>query len=344
MSTPATGGPEVPGEKKGLSKLVTRMRSVLKRSDGSKRLSFSSRPSAGLTALKATAEAAQPEVEPTKVPEGATKVLRSQIDTERAKKLAERFALTVEPFPARPEKESYRIEKPIRMRIHRTCHVCDTTFGSNKVCAKCEHVRCKQCPRYPVKKDKKPEDKGKAKEGAAAVVGGIEVDTYYGLREQIQLTKPNPKPGAQPLVRKKPMQRVRRTCHECQTLYAAGVKICSNCGHVRCTDCPRDPAKKKKYPDGYPGDAWSSDTSHPVKYSCHKCNKVFPAVPHPDSPEGIALAQSDTEPLICVRCKHPRCSECPRAPPSRVEPAPDPDVLKSVEAKLAALNLTTVEA
>jgi hypothetical protein len=286
-------------------------------------------------------------------------VLRSQIDTERARKLAERFALTVEPFPSRPEKESYRIEKPIRMRIHRTCHVCDTTFGSNKVCAKCEHVRCKQCPRYPVKKDKKPEDKGKAKEGAAAVVGGIEVDTYYGLREQLQLTKPSQKPGAQPLVRKKPMQRVRRTCHECQTLYAAGVKICSNCGHVRCTDCPRDPyvlhlspfslltyysAKKKKYPDGYPGDAWSSDTSHPVKYSCHKCNKVFPAVPHPDSPEGIALAQSDAEPLICVRCKHPRCSECPRAPPSRVEPAPDPDVLKSVEAKLAALNVTTVEA
>jgi len=343
MSTPARAGPEVPGEKKGLSKLVTRMRSVLKRSNGSNRLSFSSKPSAGLSALNATAEAATPIVEPTKVPEGATKVLRSQIDIERARKLAERFALTIEPFPARPEKESYRIEKPIRMRIHRSCHVCDTTFGSNKACAKCEHVRCKQCPRYPVKKEKKPEDKGKGKEGATAV-GAIEVDTYYGLREQLPLTKPSNKPGAQPLVRKKPMQRVRRTCHECQTLFAAGVKTCSNCDHVRCTDCPRDPAKKKKYPDGYPGDAWSSDTSRPVKYSCHKCNKVFPAVPHPDSPEGIALAQSDSEPLVCVRCQHPRCSECPRAPPSRVEPAPDPDVLKSVETKLAALNVTAVEA
>jgi hypothetical protein len=228
------------------------------------------------------------------------------------------------------------------------------------VCSQCQHVRCKECPRHPIKKDKNPEDKGKAKEATAAVPGGaIEADTYYGLKEQIQLTKPSNKPGGQLLVRKKPMQRVRRTCHLCNTLYGAGVKTCSNCGHVRCTDCPRDPyvldlppfslltyssAKKRKFPDGYPGDAPSSDTSHPVKYSCHKCNKVFPAVPHPDSPEGIALAKSDADPLICVRCKHPRCSECPRAPPSQVEPAPDPDVLKSVEAKLAALNVTAVEA
>jgi len=48
MSAPAQQGPTAPVEekKKGLSKYVQRMKTVLKRSDGSKRLSFSSRPAA----------------------------------------------------------------------------------------------------------------------------------------------------------------------------------------------------------------------------------------------------------------------------------------------------------
>lgn len=69
----------------------------------------------------------------------------------------------------------------------------------------------------------------------------IEVDSYWGLRDVIELRKPNPRPGGQPLVRKKPMQRVRRTCHECSTMFVAGAKVCTGCGHVRCVDCPRDP-------------------------------------------------------------------------------------------------------
>jgi len=99
-------------------------------------------------------------------------------------------------------------------------------------------------------------------------------------------------------------------------------------------------AKKKKYPDGYPGDAFSTNTSVPVKYSCSKCSKVFPAVPHPDSEEGKAHAASEP-PQKCVRCGHERCPECPRAAPQKIEPAPDPDVLKSVQAKLAALNVSS---
>ncbi len=98
-------------------------------------------------------------------------------------------------------------------------------------------------------------------------------------------------------------------------------------------------ARKKKYPDGYPGDAPSSDTSKPVKYACHKCSKVFPPVPHPDTPEGKAFRAGD--PLPCVRCQHPLCGDCPRAPPQKVEPTPDPEVFKSVQSKLAALNIST---
>ncbi|KAH7342262.1 hypothetical protein BKA65DRAFT_478159 [Rhexocercosporidium sp. MPI-PUGE-AT-0058] len=355
MSAPAREGPAVPAEKKGgLSKIVSRMKTVLKRSDGSKRLSFSSKsapavapavaPTAGPSVAKSdepTPVAAPEPVEPTTTTSGPqpTKIMRSQIEADRAKKLGERFSVTIDPMYSGPDKEISRIEKPIRMRIHRSCHRCNATFRGGKICSQCEHVRCKACPRYPLKKAEKKE-----KEPVVPAVVGIEPDTYWGLREKVLLTKPSLKPGAQPLVRKTPRQRVRRTCHECNTLFAGGVKICSSCNHVRCVDCPRDPAKKKKYPDGYPGDAFSSNTSIPVKYSCHKCLKVFPAVPHPDSEEGMARKESGAEPLACVRCQHPMCSECPRARPTRVEPAPDPEVLKSVQAKLAALSVSSTVA
>jgi len=167
------------------------------------------------------------------------KVNRAELDAERVRKLGERFKVTIEPVkrPVGVEKEAYRIEKPIRMRIHRQCHRCHTTFGSSKICVGCEHTRCTKCPRYP---PKKPSDR-KGKEPAVPGTGVIEADSYWGLKDVIELRKPNPRPGGQPLVRKKPMQRVRRTCHECQTMFVAGAKVCANCNHVRCVDCPRDP-------------------------------------------------------------------------------------------------------
>lgn len=125
-----------------------------------------------------------------------------------------------------------RIEKPIRMRVHRTCHKCGTSFGANKICSSCEHTRCTKCPRYPGKKTKK------ATQGPIAV-GEISADDAKGMYKLL-LTKPS-KTGGQPLVRKKPKQRVRRTCHSCSTLFQSGTKQCSSCGHIRCEDCPRDP-------------------------------------------------------------------------------------------------------
>ncbi|KAF4630530.1 hypothetical protein G7Y89_g7610 [Cudoniella acicularis] len=355
MSSSAQEGPGVPGEKKkGLSTLVSRMKTVLRKSDGSKRLSFSSKgATAGPSVVKADAliatpipEAAEPAepAEPTTTASGPQpkKIMRSEIDAERARKLGERFRVTIEPHEwssKKIDKEAYRVEKPIRMRIHRTCHRCNATFGGNKTCAVCEHVRCTKCPRYPIKK---PE--GKAKEKVVPVVAGdiaghIEADDYWNLREEIALRKPNPKPNGQPLVRKKPMQRVRRTCHECSTQFSANAKICSNCSHPRCADCPRDPAKKKKYPDGYPGDAPSSDTTKPVKYTCHHCNKNFLPVPHPDSEEANALGD-DIPKANCSRCGHQRCQHCPRALPAKVELVEqDPELVKRVEAKLAKLNI-----
>lgn len=131
------------------------------------------------------------------------------------------------------------------MRIHRTCHKCNTTYGANKICANCKHPRCTKCPRYPLKKEK-----GRT---VLAGLGPVPVMEERGVRgaeregketekkEKLVMTMPSKTKGGQPLVRKKPMQRVRRNCHECGCLYAAGSKICARCEHMRCADCPRDP-------------------------------------------------------------------------------------------------------
>ncbi|EPE34942.1 hypothetical protein GLAREA_10637 [Glarea lozoyensis ATCC 20868] len=347
MSSSAQSGPDAPTEKK--KGLLSRMKTVLKKVDGSKRLSFSSKvPVAGssttkpaLTPVIAPVEEKPAPVEaPKALPEGPQpkKVIRSDIDAERARKLGERFRVTIDPqqfSSKRIEKEVYRIEKPIRMRIHRQCHKCNTIFGGNKICASCDHVRCKNCPRSPAKKTDKKDKKVVAPVDVPGVLD-LEADTYWGLQQETVLTRPNPKPGRQPLVRKKPMQRVRRTCCECSSLFLANAKTCTGCSHSRCVDCPRDPAKKKQYPDGYPGDAPSKDTSIPVKYCCHKCNKVYAPVPHPASGEEV---KQD-----CVRCGHERCPTCPIAPRLKVEPEPDPEIVKKVEAKLAALTVSPTPA
>lgn len=180
--------------------------------------------------------------EPNISPDGPQlkKTVRSEVHAERARKLGERFRVTIEPQQhTGTDKVVYRIEKPIRVRIHRQCHKCNTVFGGNKICSSCEHIRCKSCPRYP---PLKTERKEKEKVVPANLSPSyIEPDHYWNLREEIALTKPSPKPGCQPLVRKKPMQRVRRNCCGCSALFTANSKICPGCSHGRCADCPRDP-------------------------------------------------------------------------------------------------------
>ncbi|CAD6446289.1 c8ea486c-09f5-46d7-82ee-dc9163d9bcb0 [Sclerotinia trifoliorum] len=374
MSSSAQGTPAVPvnEKKKGLSRVLGRMKTVLKRSDGSKRLSFTSKPSttAGPSASKTTAPTPAPTLKPTPTPTPTPtpkptstskstpapkaqplkdtpapavetkkvtatlsprspqpiKVSRAEINAERARKLGERFQLNIEPHEWQTlagEKDAWRIEKPIRMRIHRTCHRCDTTYGANKICANCQHPRCTKCPRYPLKK----KEKGKT---TIAPIGPIPVDMekQWIPTEKLILTLPSQKVGGQPLVRKKPMQRIRRTCHECSSIFQAGTKICQSCSHTRCADCPRNPPKKNKYPDGYPGDQPSSMVK---KFACHKCDKTFPILE-----SSLDLVSPTQE---CRRCKHIRCDMCKIALPRKVIPEPDPEVLRRVEEKLRAFSI-----
>jgi hypothetical protein len=232
---------------------------------------------------------------------------RSTMQQERARALFAKYGLTLESHewiaaPALPVNVQ-RVEKPIRMCVHRTCHRCGTTYGSDKVCAKCEHKRCKKCPRYPKKKSPAEKAQVQAKEAAAKALP----------KKKRVLTLPT-RDGKE-LAYQPAKQRVRRNCHKCQALFIPPTAtICESCRHIRCTKCPREPAKLNKWPNGYPGDAeYDSETEMErelersrriwrkprtrVRWECEHCTNTF-------------LDGS----LQCPGCGHEKCERCVRKP------------------------------
>lgn len=225
---------------------------------------------------------------------------RHAMQQERARALFAKYGLTLEAHewitaPA-PLPTVQRVEKSIRMRVHRSCHHCGTIYGSEKVCLQCQHKRCKKCPRYPKKKapgDKvKEDDKPKKKRV-------LTITTRAGNE----------------LAYQQPKQRIRRSCHKCETLFnPSSATFCENCRHVRCTKCPREPAKLQKWPSGYPGDkepdsdsevekqlekfrrTWRKPRQR-VRWECELCNSAFIS----GTPQ-------------CPGCGHGRCDKCTRSP------------------------------
>ncbi|KAL1656017.1 hypothetical protein SLS61_001581 [Didymella pomorum] len=167
---------------------------------------------------------------------------RNAMQLERARQLFAKYGLTFESddlfrtgasAPLVP-----RVEKAIRMRVHRSCHKCGTLYGHDKNCVQCDHKRCKQCPRYPKKKTA-----GEKKEKEAS--------EQPKKKKVLTLTTRN----GNELTYQPATQRVRRTCHKCEALFVPPTATsCESCNHVRCTKCPREPAKRNKWPSGYPGD------------------------------------------------------------------------------------------
>jgi len=145
-----------------------------------------------------------------------------------------KYGLTLEPGDwTTPVTESApRVEKSVRMRIHRTCHRCQTSFGHDRLCSNCQHTRCKKCPGFPGSKPK-------VKKGKGAAAGGIMVDDGAAKGDDT-LTMPHRTTG-KVMTRRLPSQRVRRTCHECQTFFTGKAIQCENCQHTRCAKCPREP-------------------------------------------------------------------------------------------------------
>lgn len=381
MSTPPAAGPHDDGERrKSLSKYVKRMSSVFKREKPSKPVPQTSStaaaaPVSSVEQPQAPVEDPRTEVKqdaaiqdpakaesikqqlPTETPVAApavdespsttniqapaptpfnasTAVDRRAMQQERARALFAKYGLTLEshewyatsaPAPLVP-----RVEKPIRMRVHRSCHLCGNLYGHDKICVKCEHKRCKYCPRYPKKKT--PGDKAKD-------VEGIEQPEKKKKKLFTVTTRHGNELAYQPAT-----QRIRRTCHKCSAFFVPPTAtVCESCNHTRCTKCPREPAKRNKWPTGYPGDvaADSDDDAEMerpleqfrriwrkprriVRWECEQCHSQF----RQGSPE-------------CPGCGHERCDECTRSPVKKhkQEESFDPAVVAAVEAKLKALGV-----
>ncbi|RDW62876.1 uncharacterized protein DSM5745_08442 [Aspergillus mulundensis] len=291
----------------GFSKVLSRMKTVLRRDPSTKATPAVARETPAQVQPESSKAPTQskPTVEPTETaPEPITLSNWGAIQEEKARALFAKYGLTLEPgeWKAARDVPVQRVVKPIRMRVRRTCHRCQTTYGPDRVCVNCQHVRCKKCPRYPAPK---PKDEQERTETALQTILAQKAQPVQPKPREHQLTLPS-RTGGQDLIRKPIRQRVRRTCHRCNTLFAPHATECASCRHLRCKICPRDPAKHDKYPDGYPGDAeppfeppartWKKPRQR-VRYTCHECSTVYRS------------GQKN-----CANCGQEKCAETIRDP------------------------------
>ncbi|KAK8105445.1 hypothetical protein PG999_008804 [Apiospora kogelbergensis] len=317
-------------DRKGLSKVLrglSRMRTILKRPSEQPYKSSVNDPRIRKESPlnPATSSAVPPK---TAESENATRIPRSQVYDERARRLGDRFGLEVKPAEWNAARgDVLRVEKPVRIRIHRTCHKCQATFGPGNACPGCQHRRCDQCTRSPPKRTEEEKKASRQRRDAVATAQKDQdlapIIPHYGLEDPIVLTRPSQKPGGQDQVHKKHRMRIRRYCHECQSLFKAPSRICEQCGHKRCGDCERVPLKQKKYPKGYPND--EPGTNWAPRHICHECHEKFPA--------------DALEATMCDNCSHELCVDCPLLAPKKGLTGPGPDELKLLHERLAQLSV-----
>lgn len=274
-----------------------------------------------------------------------------------------------------PPNKVRRVERAVRIRVHWTCHECSGHFGRDKTCISCGHRRCEECSRAPAQRVRElletarqmrqhediqvavasrttpaePLAAGETVDKSAtetppetASTATLEKDDHTdededGIPAQYKYVKSaRPRSGEDLILRPK-TQIIRRSCHKCETPFIPANKTdCDKCAHVRCTLCPRYPAKVAKWPRGSPGDEKPSEEEkrmipavqrvykkprQRVRYSCDHCQTMF--------------ADRDR----CRSCGHERCKDCTRYPPRATPSTPDPAVLQTVSDRLANYGL-----
>lgn len=238
---------------------------------------------------------------------------RAGLTTEKARSLFAQHGFQYEPRCWQPQQEPpnkiRRVEKPIRLRVHYTCHECRRQFGVQRTCLSCGHQRCRQCSRDPPRKVRELSDDARrsmeeeqarpvagpstsppvaepvvtssppAMTAPEMLTGPLDPDQsgeyttdaqaheydftmYTRPRSAIQTgyrakararshahshdtsntsaEDETPMVHAVQRVYRKPRQRVRYTCENCETLFVTGNR-CHECGHERCDTCHREP-------------------------------------------------------------------------------------------------------
>ncbi|KAJ5875840.1 uncharacterized protein N7529_001424 [Penicillium soppii] len=339
-------------KQEGLSKYLQRVKTVLRPRSTSKRQSLVVAPEvAGPAEATPPTPAPAPTLAQVPVPVQSTPaeepiapepvVMTDYTITQHAKTRAlfAKYGLTFEPSELDPptDLQLTRVAKQIRIRVRRTCHRCETTFGAEKVCINCSHTRCTKCPRFPPARQP---DEPQVRKPKVPETSAIQPPTLPMTTDLDYTSNPahfrtlRSRTGGQDYVRNTARQRIRRTFPLSTTMCVESKERESS--HVQRKKFPRDPAHLEKDPDDYPGDAEPPRAvpdrtfrkpRRRVRYLCHVCETAF--LPHADT---------------CLQCGQSKCAETIRIPPQKITREPDPEILRIVEERLATTAITVKSA
>lgn len=264
---------------------------------------------------------------------------RPGISEDKARVLFEKYGLRY-PAAKRPQQEPpnkiRRIEKPVRIRLHWSCHQCKTAFAHDKVCTSCGHGRCGDCTRSPPQRvlrilEKTKREKESAEILALAASASPEDDAVSGasvtmLAEQVPVEVDTEIPAPHlplPKIETEPLRFIY-TIRSGSFRDTSGLELYHMARNHYDHDTPR-PSIQRVF----------KQPRQRVRWTCDHCDSIF------------------TNRDRCSNCQHEKCVDCIRSPYVQVSPSHlchllivvcrhkkdrqsiDASVLHAVEARLA---------
>jgi hypothetical protein len=222
---------------------------------------------------------------------------RPGISEDKARLLFEKYGLRY-PAAKRPQQDPpnkiRRVEKPVRIRLHWSCHQCKTPFAHAKVCTSCGHGRCGDCTPSPPQRvlrilEKTKREKETAEILAKAAAASPHDNTLSSLSptmvaEQIPEIDNETPSAPLPKVETEPLRFVY-TIRSSSLRGTGGLELY----HMTRNSCNRDtpnPSIQRVF----------KQPRQRVRWTCDHCDSIFT---HRDR---------------CSNCQHEKCVDCIRSP------------------------------
>lgn len=223
---------------------------------------------------------------------------RQGISEEKAQLLFEKYGLR---YPAKrtqqqPPNKIRRVEKPVHIRLHWSCHNCNTAFAHEKVCSSCGHGRCGDCHRSPpqrvlriLEKTKREKEAAEIRQRAAAA--SPEDDAVTGPSSTMLASRvpvdAEPETSLPPAAEQKPDTEPLRFVYTIRSsaLDGAGGLELYHMSRAYNRDVPK-PGIQRVF----------KQPRQRVRWNCHRCDAVF------------------TNRDRCSSCQHEKCGDCTRSP------------------------------
>ncbi|CZT24049.1 uncharacterized protein RCC_09766 [Ramularia collo-cygni] len=263
---------------------------------------------------------------------------RPGISDSKASALFRRYGLSYSEHisQAGPPRKLRRIERPILMKVHWTCHSCKTQFGIERTCVKCGHPKCAQCLTHPRRR-----------------VGGVLENGRY-LIEETELPQQDPiSSGDESIERSANNSPVRSALPSPLVERVPSIDGNGEIGEST-LHSPLYTRPNAAIPIFERDDRSNRFMLHPRQSKAHTCSQVtnrLCMISNGENPVMRAVQRVYRKPRQRVRytCEHcgtllvegDRCSECDhnrflRSPPRRMPTQYDADILQIVTNRLAA--------